>query len=521
MPNCIDRRDDYGPCSPNSPLNKSEQIKSMNEHSNGEWIYAETVGEINAILNRRQYLQNEELKVAREYVATCKKYNGYMLSDVMATYIKKADTYVKFPTEYKHGNIQPAIYRQPCTQRYRWKPCWKSTRHRTYQSVNNVPVGYKQRLNVNYISERKARIEEMNTAIADIRERSIDYCSNQTTLLTATGMETCGMNQKLAEARSNIQSAYNASNKSFKSIKDTDDYPQYSITQPVYQKITNIYNYDPMKSTQKVYDASTGTENGIDASITSMSQQNKYITENANYANDNYNNCANPNTTLLSVDDNNIPNCLQSKYVSATNMCNKAINMSKKYNYKPGTTALTGLWDDVNMSIPGNIMSTTNTVLANSQDSCKKWVDMFNVWEEKERVAMNTPCFPERPIESSNDKTIIKITENWHDSNGKLIDSLIKRLKIIETYIQNYPNILELKPENIQFAPSSLGATAEIKQKRQNKAGVCPTYEINMIIPNGKPGAMGEQGYDGIKGESGYAGSQGNMGSPGNPTLPM
>jgi len=325
----------------------------------------------------------------------------------------------------------------------------------------------------------------------------------------------------MAEARSNIQSAYNASNKSFKSIKDTDDYPQYSITQPVYQKITNIYNYDPMKSTQKVYDASTGTENGIDASITSMSQQNKYITENANYANDNYNNCANPNTTLLSVDDNNIPNCLQSKYVSATNMCNKAINMSKKYNYKPGTTALTGLWDDVNMSIPGNIMSTTNTVLANSQDSCKKWVDMFNVWEEKERVAMNTPCFPERPIESSNDKTIIKITENWHDSNGKLIDSLIKRLKIIETYIQNYPNILELKPENIQFAPSSLGATAEIKQKRQNKAGVCPTYEINMIIPNGKPGAMGEQGYDGIKGESGYAGSQGNMGSPGNPTLPM
>ena len=591
--NAIANRTDSGQCNFKSPVILSDEIANltstameglnsdyMARGSKGpKWIYDETPSGLFTKLNLLQNIYNAELALANTYLQVCKKYNGYMIPDVMAQYLTNANKYVTTPIKYavittskplafpvkksfwdcimtgemmtsdscgvnytnaataytkqeyinsinaqnnnnQNISIQVATIAIPCTQSYIWRQDGHSVQHSTYDSTRSQQVGFKQEMNESYFIEHNERMNEMNLAINDIRNRSTDYCSNPTTLLSTSGMDTCGMNTAWGDMMTNITPATDASKKSLSSIQDTDDYLQYNIAKSTNDELVKINNYNPMDSTKKMYNVYNNIQDDLTVSTSTMKQQNDYISLNTKYAKDSYNNCALPENTLLSTNNDNIPNCVQSKYVPATNTCSKAIQMSKKYDYEPGTTALTGLWEDVTNNIPGNRMSTTTTVLANSNDSCQKWVDMFNIWEEKERVAMSTPCSPERPIASTNDKTLINVAENWHSANGKLIDSLIARLKVIETYVQNYPNILEMKPSNIQFAPSSLPATVMLTQTK-NKAGVAPTQNINMIIPNGTPGKMGEQGYIGIVGDNSLPGVRGPDGKRGNPALPQ
>ena len=548
--NAIANRTDQGQCNFKSPVVLSDEIANltstameglnsdyMARASKGpKWIYDETTSGLFTKLNLLQNIYNAELALANTYIQVCKKYNGYMIPDVMAQYLTNANKYVTTPIKYaiitpslqllaqnnnnQNISIQVATIAIPCTQGYIWREDGHSVQSSTYDSTRSQQVGFKQEMNESYFIEHNERMNEMNMAIKDIRNRSTDYCSNPTTLLSTSGMDTCGMNTAWGDMMTNITPATDASKKSLSSIQDTDDYLQYNITKSTNDELIKINNYNPMDSTKKMYNVYNNIQDDLTVSTSTMKQQNDYISLNTKYAKDSYNNCALPESTLLSTNNDNIPNCVQSKYVPATNTCSKAIQMSKKYDYEPGTTALTGLWEDVTNNIPGNRMSTTTTVLANSNDSCQKWVDMFNVWEEKERVAMSTPCSPERPIASTNDKTLINVAENWHSANGKLIDSLIARLKVIETYVQNYPNILEIKPSNIQFAPSSLPSTVMLTQTK-NKTGVAPTQNINMIIPNGTPGKIGEQGYIGIVGDNSLPGVRGPDGKRGNPALPQ
>ena len=531
--NAISKYRDAPPCHLVKPTVNADEIANLNaiamkgipsnymavSAKGPKWIYRVTKGEIETDLALLHKMYIEELNLAKQFLQVCQKYNGIMIPNVMSTYLKNDDDWVKQPVTYSINGILTATIDAKCNMTVQWREDGHSVQSSSQPRTLAQNVGFKQEMNENYFINHNQRMNDMNMAIKDIRNRSTDYCSNPTTLLSVSGMDTCGMNTAWANMKTNISPAIDASKKSLSSIKDTDDYLQYDITKPVNDKLTAINNHNPMSSTKTVFNVYNNVENDLTVSTSNMEQQNQYITTNTKYAKDSYNNCALPGTTLLSTNANNIPNCVQSKYVPATNTCSKAIQMSKKYDYEPGTTALTGLWEDVTNNIPGNIMSTTTTVLANSNDSCQKWVDMFNVWEEKEKAAMSTPCFPERPIASTNDKTFINIAENWRDTNNKLIDSLIARLKVIETYVQNYPNILEIKPETIQFAPSSLPATVMLTQTK-NKAGVAPTQNINMIIPNGKPGAMGEQGYTGIAGDKSLPGANGADGKAGNPALP-
>ena len=57
--------------------------------------------------------------------------------------------------------------------------------------------------------------------------------------------------------------------------------------------------------------------------------------------------------------------------------------MAQKYQY--GANQLMGLWTDVSNAIPGNTIKCLGTILNNADSSCKKWVEIFNMWQKVRR----------------------------------------------------------------------------------------------------------------------------------------
>jgi hypothetical protein len=123
-------------------------------------------------------------------------------------------------------------------------------------------------------------MNEMNLAINDIRNRSTDYCSNPTTLLSTSGMDTCGMNTAWGDMMTNITPATDASKKSLSSIQDTDDYLQYNIAKSTNDELVKINNYNPMDSTKKMYNVYNNIQDDLTVSTSTMKQQNDYISLN-------------------------------------------------------------------------------------------------------------------------------------------------------------------------------------------------------------------------------------------------
>ena len=206
--------------------------------------------------------------------------------------------------------------------------------------------------------------------------------------------------------------------------------------------------------------------------------------------------------------------CIKDDYVKSAQKCGQAIQMSKVYEY--GTDKLTDLWTDVSNSIPGNLKGSSTGILDSTNNSCTKWVDMFNVWQEEEAKALSEPCVPERPIINKNDPILIKIANEWNKSASDHIKQLKARLIKIEKYIKTYPNILHLNKKDIILAPYSMTPTANIKIKYDSsKNGESPNHYLEMIVPNGKPGEKGNKGYEGQSGYKGYSGTYGIEGDMG------
>ena len=245
----------------------------------------------------------------------------------------------------------------------------------------------------------------------------------------------------------------------------------------------------------------------------------KTMQEHAKWAPKQYNDCTS-STTHISVDDQGVPNCLSNSYNSASQKCNQAIDMSKIYKY--GTEDLSSMWSKVNKSLPGNVKLPTTTVLEISSDSCNKWVDMFNIWEEEEAQALSEPCAPERPIASKNDKALIDMAEEWKSSATAHLQQLRDRLQTIKKYIATYPQkggsstqLLQLKKDNVTLTPSTLPASILVKYKQSEMEGAGPIQYLDMMVPNGKPGQEGDVGIKGIQGGIGSLGPKGKMGATG------
>jgi hypothetical protein len=121
--------------------------------------------------------------------------------------------------------------------------------------------------------------------------------------------------------------------------------------------------------------------------------------------------------------------------------------MAQTYQY--GSDQIKGLWMDVSNAIPGNTIGANGTILNNADSSCKKWVEMFNMWQKLEDEALATPCTPERPISSQSDAAIENIVNNSATNSNARLDAVKTRANNLIEKLKNFPNILELNKENV------------------------------------------------------------------------
>lgn len=391
--------------------------------------------------------------------------------------------------------------------RRRWgrRSRWRHWHSRWYSKLDR----YNYKKNVNFDNQIQTYIDQINAIKNDIPKFIFNFCLNENSLLNKEGLQSCGLNKVIQDFRDSIKVYKDKSNTVMSKIKNTKKFPQFKQAKKVDNFINSCYDWYPMdeRSTYNTGYAKL-TLSQIKAKIKMWSEEIPLL----------YDQCV-LKDTHVGLDDNDIPICVRDDYLKSAEKCGQAIQMSNTYDY--GTDKLTALWIDVSNSIPGNISRQSSLILNTGNDSCKKWVDMFNLWEELEEKALAEPCAPERPIASTNDAVLVKMADDWNKSATDLIKQLKARLMKIQKYIQDYPNILDIKKDGVVLAPHSMTATAIIKKDfSQSKEGEAPKQYLEMIVPNGKPGEQGELGIVGIAGENGRSGLRGPEGSVGDINVP-
>lgn len=386
----------------------------------------------------------------------------------------------------------------------RWKRIlWWKTRCGEYGRQYYWDVN----VNNNYASD----LNNLKTQVQKIRDAIpvtvYNNCSNPYTLVDQSGMNNCGLQTLLDTQKNWSETTQMTQSNKFvmDNIKNTSDYPQFSLASKRNVNVNTMYDWEPL-NTRSTYNSEYASSRKIDIENILNTYNNEIPQQ--------YNKCSNPNTSI-SLDEKGTPYCVSDDYNTSINRCSQAYEMSQVYEY--GTDQLMQLWTDVSNSIPGNTLSTNKTVLNNANDSCKKWIDMFNVWQQKEDEAIAKPCVPERPITSTNDKVIAAMIDNWYEKSNNQIDGLNKKLNDLKNKLKNMPNVLEINKENITEAPPGMVGTASIKNK-EVQFGEMPTQYLEMILPSG---IQGETGIIGTKGITGINGEDGDIGPTGQTGLPL
>lgn len=380
-----------------------------------------------------------------------------------------------------------------------------------YYKYPMVVVGYEWTKNANFDNACQEYIDANYEMLKKINSLAFNNCDNENTLLDYWGLQSCGINDALSKFQRNIQSIKNQSNYVMSKLNNTAGFPQYTQAKSVDDLINNYYNWSPLNERligSTNYASLTKAQ--ILLKISTMETHVKTL----------YGNCVLP-TSRIALNTNDVPYCVTGDYVNAAQTCGTAISMSNGIGGGYGLEKLSDLWTDVSNSIPGNLKAESTLILNTCTNSCNKWVDMFNQWEEAEQKALSEPCISERPIESNNDPVLIKKANDWSIAASNHIKQLMIRLKNIQKYTQNYPNILQLKKDDVTLAPYSLPVTAVVKKDYNNsKNGESPMQSLVMIVPNGKPGQQGSKGISGLTGKQGSVGDDGPIGPMGNRNVP-
>ena len=380
-----------------------------------------------------------------------------------------------------------------------------------YYKWIDVTIGYDWKRNEDFDSAIQSYKNKNSVMLQEINLNLYNNCNNPNALLDNIGLQSCGINDELNTFHQNIQSIKNQSNYVMSKIQNTAGFPQYAQAKQIDDIINNYYNWYPLNE--------RSTYNPNYAKLTKAGISN-YITAMTTHVQTLYGNCVIP-TIHIGLNSDDVPNCVSGDYAKAAQKCGQAISKSNGIGGGYGLEKLTDLWTDVSNSIPGNMKTQSSLILNTSTNSCKKWVEMFNMWEEAELKALSEPCIPERPIESNNDPVLIKKANDWSIAASNRIKQLMIRLKKIQNYTQNYPNILQLKKDDVTLAPYSLPVTAIIKKDYNNsKNGEAPMQSLEMIVPNGKPGKPGSRGIMGLTGRQGGVGNDGPIGPVGNYNVP-
>lgn len=475
----------------------------------------------NGVYNRAVSKQNkgrgELSKFARSALQQVKRVKRYLPGNIYNNYYGRIRNIINgLPTyvvSVGSGN------QEIITRSYRncYRICWRFFgRRRCSRGFACGPTRHKKAtqsyyvisLNNNFDNEINSKKNELTNIIKALPGWIYNNCGNPYTMLNESGMEKCKVSEKLKKQKEGIAlTLKETSNETFAKIKNTKDFPQWNLVNQKNNFANAVYSWDPM-STRSDYNNSYSKFRKIDMENT-INLYNREVPPK-------YNNCQ-VSSTSLSTGENTQPECLKDEFYTSIEKCNTAYQMAQKFQY--GADKILDMWTDVSNSIPGNTLNTTKTVLNNSNDSCKKWVEMFNVWQKLEDEAIAKPCVPERPIRSTTDSELEEIANSYSDAAGEHINSLKNKLQFLKDLIKKYPNVLELNKENISTAPPSMVPTVSMK-KETVPLGELGIQYLEMILPSGEPGESGITGIDGIPGFKGRAGPTGTIGETGPYLIP-
>jgi hypothetical protein len=377
-----------------------------------------------------------------------------------------------------------------------------------------ISTGWTYNVNGRFSSLMSRRAQNVTNIQASINTVTQDNCENEYTMLPVSpSSDACGMVNTTLDFRSSILPIKTISNGIVAELKEGD--PQYKSATKVDTTLNNYYSWN--------YQDKPNEHDALYADLSKYSIKNTYKLMGKNTATL-YNDCTN-NDTLISISpENQLPYCIYDKYATAEKTCKAVITLAGPdgYDFPKGYKQLNELWTNVSNAIPGNTITAGNAILASAQNSCDKWQDMFNAWQEAEAKAAASPCQPERAIQPTYDPVMLNMAQEWNKSASLYIESLMKRLEIIQKYVETYPNILQLEESGVTFGPSSLGGSMLLQYKvDQMTPGVAPVQYLTMLVPNGPDGEQGEMGESGLSGEKGSStNSQGPPGPTGNSNLP-
>lgn len=470
-----------------------------------------TPGQVTVYETTQIQKQNSMKAVAKKFLIKLQENKKFLPRNWVSTTYNWVESKRMHPPVYVTG-IKRGSYRN----RIGWhRHCWRIFGFRVLCGRSHPTYGptiytWNVSLNNNFENEINTDINNINNWSAEMDTLIFNDCSNKNTLLDTKGLQKCDYQNTVNESYQLAEDKLQISRNTLGLIKNTDDYPQYEVTNKMNEKLIKDANW---KFTDKINSQYPDYNYQYD-------NLKNLISERKTFLNNSYDNCDVPQTSLTSVDSSGIPipPCVTTNYNTAYNECGKAYEMAQTYQY--GSDKLFNLWTDVSNSVPGNSISANRTILNNASGSCKKWVEMFNMWQKDEEAALAAPCIPERPIASPSDKNLLDIIDAHEKEQGKRLDAAEKRIKDIMAKMVNYPNILLLKKENILGAPYGMTPSVVIKNEK-TEFGNMPIQYLEMILPNGEQGDIGESGEKGIKGLTGKPGPIGKTGPVGNPILPF
>ena len=370
--------------------------------------------------------------------------------------------------------------------------------------------------------------EQCKSYTRQILSSAIDNCSNKTTLIDSNN--TCLYNSSGAEGMTTMREGFDTKGKTLNQVYNETlnaNVDAYETSQNALASIKpgfsapQLKNKSPNPNPTEVNNKLKGYTNYTMGDDTkTLEDVRKDLREQMDYSPNIYNDCSNSYSLL---DMTGVKKCLPNYYNPAKAECTYANNLAIQFKDKTGgMKKVPKLWGDAENSLHGNSLYHSQGILTNVENNCKNWVQMYDKWQEDEQHAEEIPCVPERPIEPSFNPAIQKIVENWTNASEKYIESLMERLRVIEKYIEQYPNILELNGKNVSTLPPGQPPYFTIRRIPNSKTSeISPTFSLNIDIPEGQRGTKGTTGKMGSTGPRGVIGKSGPHGLPGKSEEPI
>ena len=334
-----------------------------------------------------------------------------------------------------------------------------------------------------------------NTQNNIILDSAHNTCANENTLLDVAHISQCDIDGNLPQMN-DTRNQY--CNNTLQYTKNALDASNQSLVQ-------NWLAFDPLQDVDFTYTTKQIADN--------LSNQIQNCTTM-------YNDCSNQNTLM---DPNGLIQCLGNEYSLTYNTCQSTLSQATSFNDTNGYDAVNNMWNDTsnNKLIGyGNPLHLAAIALSTAKTKCDRQTQMYNQWSEYEDQAKHEPCIPEQPVLAQSDIELTNITKQWSATSLDYLQSLQKRITVIQQYISNYPHILTMDPSGVTMLPSEGVPLFSIAATPPNASGIAPVQTLTVKIPSGAPGPQGPQGRIGPNGFNGGNGKMGPSGADGKWEIP-